>query len=169
MKLFLTTIVTVFLLAACVTEDVPRNEGVSVGDPLPQFEVTLNTGNIVTTASLHGKVAMIIFFSTTCEDCRRELPGLEGIYRYFENSEVVEIFAISREEKPGAVETFWVDAGLTIPYSSQSDRAVYNLFATVGVPRIYITDKDNMIVAAFGEDDFPGNERIIEIIEKETI
>ncbi|MDE5877090.1 MAG: TlpA family protein disulfide reductase [Muribaculaceae bacterium] len=165
MKLWLTTIITVFLFVACVTEDVPRNEGIAVGDPLPQFEVTLNNDISVSSETLLGKVTMIIFFSTSCSDCQRELPELEKVYKYFEGKDNVEIFAISREESPEDVEMFWTKYDLTIPYSSQTDRTIYNLFATVGVPRIYITDKNNMVVALFDDSDMPAPTEIIKLIE----
>lgn len=157
-----------FLLVACVTDDDPRNEEVSVGDPLPQFEITLNNGAVVTTKSLSGKVTMIIFFSTSCQDCQRELPLLEPVYRHFQSNEDVEIFAVSREEKPGAVEEFWDRHGLTMPFSSQTDRTVYNLFATMGVPRIYISGKNNIIMAAFDDTDFPDAPSLIDTINYYT-
>lgn len=165
MKLLLTTIITAFLLVACITEDVPRNEGVSVGDPLPQFKVTLDNGISISSETLLGKVTMIIFFSTSCSDCQRELPELEKVYKYFEEKDNVEIFAISREENSEDVDMFWTTYGLTIPYSSQTDRTIYNLFATVGVPRIYITNRNNIIVALFDDSDMPNPTEIIEIIE----
>lgn len=165
MKLFITSILTLFLLAACVSDEEPRSEGVSVGDPLPQFEVTLNNGSSISTDSLKGKVSMIIFFSTSCPDCRRELPYLESVYQYFEDSEDVTIFAVSREEHAVEVESFWEEHNLTIPYSAQTDRTVYNLFATVGVPRIYISDPANTIVEAFDDTDLPTSASLIDIIE----
>lgn len=165
MKLLQTTILIISLLVACVSEDLPRNEGVSIGDPLPKFEVTLNNGETVSSESLQGKVTVIIFFSTTCRDCRRELPQLETVYRHFEGNDDVIMFAISREEKPGAVEAFWMEHDLSIPYSTQADRTIYNLFATVGVPRIYIADQRGIIEAAFEDSAFPAPQEIIDIID----
>ena len=157
---------SIFLLAACVTDDMPRNEGVSVGDPLPWFEITLNDGSEICTDSLFGKLSVIIFFSTSCKDCRRELPHLDEVYRHFENDSDVIIFAVSREEQPEQVMSFWKEFNLTIPFSAQSDRYVFTLFASIGVPRVYISDSSNIIVAAFDDSDFPSPEKLINIIEK---
>lgn len=165
MKSLLTAFISIFLLVACVTDDDPRNEGVSVGDPLPQFELTLNDGSCISTESLLGKVSVIVFFSTSCPDCQRELPSLETVYRYFEGNEGVVVFAISREENAEKVASFWKDHNLTIPYSAQTDRVVYNLFATVGVPRIYISDPANIIVESFDDSNFPSSASLIDIIE----
>lgn len=160
---FAAIIATLFLLAACVADD-PRNEGVSVGDPLPPFEVTLASGSVEGSASLRGRVAVIIFFSTTCGDCRRELPELEGVWRHFEDDPEVAFLAISREETPGRVEAFWEELHLSIPFSAQPDRRVYNLFATVGVPRVYIADRSSTVVAAYGDSDLPDPDRLTAVI-----
>ena len=45
--------------------------------------------------------------------------------------------AISREEDEASVAAFWADNGLQMPYSAQTDRSIYNLFATSIIPRIY--------------------------------
>ena len=41
--------------------------------------------------------------------------------------------------------------GLALPYSAQTDRAVYNLFARGGVPRIYIADREGTVRLVYGE------------------
>ena len=51
------------ILASCVTENEPDNTGISVGDKLPHFSVTLDDGTIVSDASLKGKVAVIEFLT----------------------------------------------------------------------------------------------------------
>ncbi len=151
--------------ASCVTEDIPDNEGVAVGDSLPAFEVTLNDGSVVSNTSLSGKVGVIVFFSTNCSDCQRELPVVETVYRHFGDDADVMIFAISREENPGVVESFWKDYNLAFPYSDQTDRSVYNLFTTIGVPRIYISNKRGIIVDAYDDSKPLVAEELIAAIE----
>lgn len=166
LKIFLYLILGLLLMPSCVTDDVEENQGVDVGDRLPTFQVTLSTGDVLSDKSLIGKVAMIVLFSTSCPDCRRELPVVEKVYRQFENDEDVVIFAVSREERPGEVAQFWKEYGLTMPYSEQPDRYVYNLFASVGVPRIYISDKEGIIMAAYDDSIIFNAESISETIEE---
>ena len=166
MKFFITAILPLFLLAACVTDDVPRNEGVSVGDRLPQFQITLDNGADVSTDSLLGSVSVIIFFSTSCTDCQRELPRLNEVYTHFKDDSGVIVFAVSREEQEQQVMSFWKEYSLTMPFSVQTDRYVYSLFASFGVPRVYISDASNIIVEAFDDSDLPSPEIIINIIEQ---
>ena len=46
---------------------------------------------------------------------------------------------------------YWRDNGLTMPYSAQTDAAVYREFATSVIPRVYIIGADLVIEAAYAE------------------
>lgn len=140
------------LCTACIHEDIDDHDVVHVGDPVPRFVVTLTVPtaqNPEQTFSYDssvrdGRGATIIFFSTTCSDCQRELPLLDARYRQGQY-DGQHILCISREEAPGAVATFWRDHHLTLPVSPQTDRHIYHLFATIGVPRIYTVDPRGII------------------------
>lgn len=156
MRKFLTRVCIFLTLAAtaCVTDDDPVNSGVAVGDSLPQFSVTLNDGSTLSSASLRGKVSVIEFFNTGCPDCRESLPMLQEVWRRYEGNPAVVVAAIAREETRAEIENYWRQENLTIPFSPQSDRSVYNLFATVGIPRIYVSNPEGIIVMAYGPENY---------------
>lgn len=143
------------LLASCVTENQPDNVGVEVGDPLPSFSLTLNDGRKVTTKSLRGKKVLIELFNTSCPDCQESLPVINSLYTSMQDREDVEIFAIARDEVEAAIALYWEDNDFSLPYSPQPDRKVYELFASVGIPRIFIANPDGIITATFGPEDTP--------------
>lgn len=136
--------------AACVGEDEPRSV-VEVGDCLPEFSVVLNDGSTLTTDMLRGGESMIVFFTTTCGDCRRELPRINA---YAEAHPSVRVVCIARSESAVEIESFWQANGLSLAYSPQPDAAIYNLFATAGVPRVYCADAALRITAIYVEE-FP--------------
>lgn len=144
-----------FLLSSCVTEGQPVNKGVTVGEKLPTFSVTLNDGSEITTASLRGKKVLIEFFNTSCPDCRESLPLINQLYESMKDREDVAIFAIARDEGESTIALFWEENNLMLPFSPQPDRKVYELFATVGIPRIFIADREGIITSIFGPDDHP--------------
>ncbi|MBQ0018907.1 MAG: TlpA family protein disulfide reductase [Bacteroidales bacterium] len=136
-------------------------EKVRVGSPLPAFTIVLNDGRIVTNESLRGKVVVLAFFSTKCNDCRREMPEVERFYRMTrEGGMPVEVIAISRGEDASMVVPFWSELSLTMPYSAQPTRHVYELFATGIVPRIYVADTRGMIIAAYSDSHMPSAEEL---------
>lgn len=132
--------VLMFIVAGCVGEKEEPEWCLHPGDALPQFEVTTLDGMKVSSADSYSAQLIIVFFNTTCPDCRRELPILQQ--QYEENltlpeSEQSIYICISREEGAADVERFWTENNLTLPVSPQTDRSIYSLFASIGIPRIF--------------------------------
>ena len=59
------------------------------------------------------------------------------------------------------IETYWRDNHLTLPYSAQTDRRVYSLFASSGVPRIYTVDSRLTVTAVFDDSSIPTLEQLV--------
>lgn len=122
---------------------------VVVGDQLPSFEVLLHDGTSFDTSQPRERPLLLAFFHTKCLDCRRELPVLQQLYE--EYGEQLDLLCISRAEDDDAVSAYWQRERLTLPYSAQSDKRVFHLFADRGIPRIYLFDTAGKVVAAFRE------------------
>ena len=90
-------------------------------------------------------MAFIVFFNTSCTDCRKELPVVQQVYDRYGDNGRMEFVPVSREEEAASVSRYWAEHGLTLPFSAQADRAVYNLFAFSSIPRIYITDTASVV------------------------
>ena len=103
-------------------------------------------------------------------DSKKELrvscdnPEIKKIYdEYFPHQ--VKFAVISREEGKETIDHFWKANSLTLPYSAQSDRTVYNLFADSRIPRVYIC-LDGIIKAVFtDEPNNPTSEDIRSVLE----
>lgn len=151
-----TAIMALVMLTSCVT-DGPEH-ALAPGDPVPQLTVTLNDGTVFSTSS--RQVSMVVLFNTSCEDCRQELPIIQCVYDYLTDCEQARagrpaLVCISREEDEASIEAYWKNNGFTMPYSAQTDRTVYELFASSGIPRIYLINTNGIITDAYGPDDRP--------------
>lgn len=143
--------VVMVCVAGCVGEKEEPEWSLQPGDPLPSFEVTTIDGVNVKSSDSYSAQLIIVFFNTTCPDCRRELPILQQ--QYVENLKLPEseqsiYICISREEGAADVERYWTENSLTLPVSPQPDRNIYSLFASVGIPRIFFA-KDGVITNSF--------------------
>lgn len=147
-------------MQGCVNDNEPVGADLQVGSSLPAFEVELNDGSSVSARSLRGKAAVIVFFNTGCPDCQAELSVVNKFYENFKDDPKVEIFAVAREEEPEPIETYWRENHLSIPWSAQPDRKIYNLFATSRIPRIYFADTEGMITAVFTDINMPDYEQL---------
>ena len=141
------------VLSGCIKE---RQTGadLKVGDSLPDFEVMMNDGTVVTDGLLRESVSIVMFFHTSCPDCQQALPVVQKIYdEYIEKG--VSFAIISREEYEEDIMDYWKKAGLEMPYSAQQSRLIYELFAQTRIPRIYINDENGVIRNIFTDDPVP--------------
>lgn len=146
---YLITAVAALMAAACIRDRMPEGADLRPGDTLPSFSVTMNDGSKISSGNLRGKVSVIVFFHTGCPDCRQELPVIQRIYNLYGSSGDVTVCCISREESASGISAYWQENGLTMPYSAQEDRSVYSLFASTGVPRVYISSGDLVIYSVY--------------------
>ena len=134
-------------------------ERVRVGDRVPTFSVETERADGTTatfsTAALTG-ATVIVFFHTTCPDCQRDLPKLDSYYRQHQDEPGFQMVAISRAEDRESVAAYWKANGLSLPYSAQTDRRVYELFASSLIPRIYFCTAQGIVtridIERFSED-----------------
>ena len=154
------------ILTACIRDNVAYGEaGIAPGDTLPEFHVELNDGSELSTSDLRGKVSVLVFFHTGCPDCQQELPVIQALYERYRGNPSVGIYCISREESAGEIERYWEAHGLTLPYSAQEDRSVYNLFSEQGIPRVYVSGADLLVYSVYSDNPIAGLTQLIEDIE----
>ena len=169
MKRILGVFVAVLSLAGCINEKM-EGADLKIGDMMPEFSVVMNDGTMVSDQSLRGGVSFIMFFHTTCSDCRVTLPVVQQIYDEYAQKGV-RFALISREQRKEdkgtaeGVEAFWRQNNLTMPYSAQKDRHVYSKFASEAIPRVYICDKDGIIRYIFTDDPIPTYDDLMSSLE----
>ena len=162
--ILLSTIICAFLFSSgCIKDNVEGGE-LKVGDRLPEFSVVMNDGSQVTDESLKGGVSCVMFFHTSCPDCQRTLPVIQQVYDEYTPKGVI-FTLISREEGVRSINAFWAQEKLSMPFSAQSDRTVYNKFAQTRIPRVYICDKDGIIRYIYTDDPTPTYENMSDSIK----
>jgi peroxiredoxin len=137
---------------SCIKDKQTGNDLV-VGSRIPDFNVFMNDGSTVSGESLRDGISCIVFFYTGCPDCQKTLPALQRIYDEY-SMQGISFALISREETDGTIRPYWQSNGYTMPYSAQSDRKIYELFAKTRVPRVYICD-DGIIRHIFTDTPAP--------------
>lgn len=152
MKRTISYMIAVLSLFSCIKEK-PKGADLDAGDMIPDFTVAVSDGTSLTGALLRDGVSCIVFFTTICPDCRETLPHVQKLYDEYADKGV-RFAIISREDGYESVSTYWMEQGFTMPYSAQSDRTVYELFARSRVPRVYIC-RDGVIKYIF--TDQPAN------------
>lgn len=164
MKRIFAVMAVLTVLSGCIKEK-QTGADLKVGDSLPDFEVMMNDGTVVTDEQLKESVSIIMFFHTSCPDCQQTLPQMQKVYDDYA-SEGVRITLISREESGQSIELFWQEKSLKMPYSAQNDRKVYEKFARERIPRVYVNEKGGTIRYIFTDNPNPSYEDISSAIEQ---
>ena len=144
--LLLLTAAVVF--AACSMgddDDGEVREYVKVGDRVPAFSVETvladDSTAMFSTAQLTGETVIVLF-------------RMNDYYLQHRHEKVFQMVAISREEGAESVAAYWKEQGLSIPYSAQTDRRIYNLFASSVIPRTYFCSADGTVTRILVETFF---------------
>lgn len=169
MKQFVKVIYGFLLFLSCIScideKSVVEEDVVVAGSKLPDFNVLMNNGIVVTGQALRDATSLIMFFHTGCPDCRKALPSVQRMYDEYV-SRGVAFTLISREEEDASIAIYWEEQGFDMPYSAQSDRKVYELFAHRRVPRIYISEPGGIVRYVFTDDPVPDVDALIEALEQ---
>lgn len=165
---------------ACVFEKRAEEDRVREGDTVPAFTVTSADGSSTRTftqADFVGKRSMIVFFLTTCPDCRRELPIIYEAWLTLRERPDFEFVAISRAETADVVAGYWNsemrgEAGDVIkpsfermPYWLDPDASAFHAFAESYVPRIYLIDTNGKVAKMSVERFDLDADALIELVE----
>ena len=153
MRRILALIAVIICFCGCIKEGNQVKE-LKIGDRIPDFEVTLSDGTKIKSKDLIGSPSCIMFFHTSCPDCRQTLPVMQEIYDLY-NGRGIKFVLISREQSQEDIDAYWTEHNLTMPFSPQTTRKVYNLFAQTRIPRVYISDKDGIIRSIYTDDPIP--------------
>lgn len=153
------------LLSGCIGDREEPDVSLGCGDRTPLFSVVMDDGTVWSSSFAGDRGAVLLFFNTGCADCRRELPRVQEVYaRCLDMGLPVDFVCVAREESAADISSYWQEHGLTLPYSAQGDREVYSLFATVGIPRLYVVRPDGAISAAYGPDCPPADGELLEAV-----
>lgn len=138
----------VMLTAPAAAERAPK-----VGQPAPDFELTMIDGSKVRLADLKGQVVVLNFWATWCVPCRAELPTLDSYYR-IQQPAGLRVFAVTTEDSVPTYQLKPLFKKMAIP----PVRHIKGPFAVMGgVPTNYVIDRAGVVryakAGAFDLDD----------------
>ncbi len=114
----------------------------------PSFSLDAPDGGNATGDSLHGRVAVLVFWATWCAPCREELPRLNALYDQYRNNPNVAFLAVDteREEDPACnkAKAFFAKSHLSLPLFAADDQTRQKLGAS-GLPALVVIDQDGNI------------------------
>lgn len=116
-----------------------------LGKPGPDFAEKTVTGS--TTISLHGlsgKVAIVDFWATWCEPCKKSFPKLEALNaKYGANG--VQIVGVSEDDDTSGIRDFASNLGAKFPVVWDENKAIASKWQPKTMPSTFILDRSGKV------------------------
>lgn len=151
------SLIMVFSLTACIRSGStaePSQEYISVGMKVPSFTVQGKEGTeFVSPEDFEERTTLLLFFATWCPQCQAELPEVNAAWKALREESQYAVVAVARggasgkyEQTPDILKEYWKAHGITMPWYLDTDRSVFDLFASADIPRLYIIDDTGTVV-----------------------
>lgn len=122
----------------------------------PAFTARTIEGEVVSLAVLRGKVGLLNFWATWCQECRPDMALLERLHREFAAQGLV-VLGINVREQSLAVRKYAKELGLTFPLVLDPKGELSGAYGVVGIPTTFLVGRDGRAVAlAVGPRDWGG-------------
>lgn len=117
---------------------------VGPSDPVPEFEVQLDDGSVLTSASLEGQVSLLTFWATWCHACGLEMPTVVAIDEAYAGTDL-RVYGVNRDsgeigERRAAVQGYMVERGMGFP-QVYDNGALALAFGVEAIPHMVIVDR----------------------------
>lgn len=112
---------------------------------MPPFLVNDLNGQVVSTAQLHGKVAIVNFWATWCPPCQEEIPEMMELQKEFQGK--LQIIGVSMDDDPAAtVKQFADKIGMNYPIVMGSDGLADEYGGIPALPTSFVVDPEGRVV-----------------------
>ena len=126
-----------------------------VGKKAPSFVAPKVGGQLVSLENYKNKPLVLNFWASWCPPCRDETPGMERIWRKYEDQGVV-ILGINVQDGEKEAERYISEFGVTFSNALDLDGSITVDYGVTGLPVTFFIDNDSVVtgrwVGASSED-----------------
>ena len=112
----------------------------------PQFRSRTANGQMVSLSDLRGRVVLLTFWASWCQECRPEMPAFEQLHRDF-TALGLTVLGVNVREGTQAIESYARELGLTFPLVLDSNGEIRRSYGVIGLPTTFLIGRDGRTVA----------------------
>lgn len=113
--------------------------------PAPPFLTHDLDGNVISTASWHGKVTLLTFWATWCPPCRAEIPQLIALQKQY--ADKLQVIGVSVDEAPAEeVQQFVKTVGINYPVVMVTPDILHGYGGVPALPTSFVLNTDARVV-----------------------
>ena len=113
----------------------------SIGQPAPEFDLTLFSGQKVALKDFRGKSVVINFWHSMCVHCQGEAPALEATYERYRKSGLVIIGINIADDDEGSARAFVERYKLSFPVGHDTKGEIGSLYRVQGTDTMIFVDR----------------------------
>lgn len=116
-----------------------------LGNKGPDFTRKIETGSgTISLHSLSGKVAVVDFWATWCEPCKKSFPKLEELSVKYKDGGL-EIVGISEDDDKAGIPSFASGLGTRFPLIWDEDKSIASKWQPKSMPTTFIVDRKGTV------------------------
>ena len=116
-----------------------------VGNGAPAFSrPSVGGGAAISTDTLRGKVAIVDFWATWCEPCKKSFPKLEELNVKYRSSGL-QIVGVSEDGDADGIPMFAKGLGTKFPLVWDQDKSIAAKWQPKSMPCTFIVDKNGIV------------------------
>ncbi|HVA25128.1 MAG TPA: TlpA disulfide reductase family protein [Chloroflexota bacterium] len=113
-----------------------------IGRPAPAFELQTLDGSNTSLAAYRGHPAIVNFWATWCEPCKKEMPALQAASAA--HPELV-VLGVDNVESAVKVKPFVDQLGVRFPILLDQDGSVMERYQVTGLPTSFFIDRSGAL------------------------
>ena len=122
----------------------------------PELSGVTADGKRVSLAGLRGRVILLNFWATWCQECRPEMPMFERLHREF-SAQGLAVVGINAREGTSTIREYAKELGLTFPLILDPKGTINSAYGVIGLPTTFLIGRDGRPVAlAIGPREWNG-------------
>ena len=143
MSLRRVAVIAIGLVAALIVAELVTSGGGSKSDRAPELPSEVLVGPRVTLGSLHGDVAIVNFWASWCDPCKREAPEFARFGRGLPDG--VRLVGINWDDGKKSARAFIERYGWRFPNLRDGSDEVGARFGLTGLPATFVIDRNGRV------------------------
>lgn len=116
-----------------------------LGRPGPDFSGKAVGGNTtISMRGLSGKVAIVDFWATWCEPCKKSFPKLEALSAKY-GSDGLQVVGVSEDDEKGGIGDFAANLGAKFPLVWDENKTIASKWQPKTMPSTFILDRSGKV------------------------
>ena len=145
------------------TRSIRVSTEMAVGDPAPDFSLKSITGDSIRLSDLRGKWVMIVFWTTSCDSCKKEIQYLNTFQTNNKFNDFM-LLSINVGEKDAFTTNYIIGQKLTFTVLLDEEKEVSEKYTVAHFPTVFLIDPKGNVIK-IKEDTFKNESEIYDFVQ----